>query len=57
MIQSDVWAHPPVEPPEHPDEARAREEAMGERRALSKCPVCGYHAFNGQECFDCGYRP
>jgi ribosomal protein L32 len=25
--------------------------------ALSKCPNCGYHAFNGEECFDCGYRP
>jgi hypothetical protein len=24
---------------------------------LSKCPVCGYFAFNGEECFDCGYRP
>jgi len=23
----------------------------------SKCPICGYHAFNGEECFDCGYRP
>jgi len=23
----------------------------------SKCPVCGFHAFNGEECFDCGYRP
>lgn len=23
----------------------------------SKCPVCGYYAFNGEECFDCGYRP
>lgn len=22
---------------------------------LSKCPVCGYWAFNGYECFDCGY--
>jgi hypothetical protein len=22
-----------------------------------KCPVCGYYGFNGQECFDCGYRP
>jgi hypothetical protein len=24
---------------------------------LSRCPVCGYWAFNGEECFDCGYRP
>lgn len=23
----------------------------------SKCPACGYYAFNGVECFDCGYRP
>jgi len=23
---------------------------------MSKCPRCGYHAFNGYECFDCGYR-
>ena len=23
----------------------------------SKCPVCGYWAFNGYECFDCGFRP
>jgi ribosomal protein L32 len=23
---------------------------------LSKCPVCGYYAFNGIECFDCGYK-
>jgi hypothetical protein len=22
----------------------------------SKCPRCGYHAFNGYECFDCGYQ-
>lgn len=22
---------------------------------LSKCPSCGYYAFNGQECYDCGY--
>jgi hypothetical protein len=22
----------------------------------SKCPRCGYHAFDGVECFDCGYR-
>ena len=21
----------------------------------SKCPCCGYHAFNGYECFDCGF--
>lgn len=24
---------------------------------LSQCPACGYWAFNGIECFDCGYRP
>ncbi len=24
--------------------------------ALSKCPACGYYAWNGIECFDCGYR-
>ena len=24
---------------------------------MSKCPCCGYWAFNGRECFDCGYRP
>jgi len=23
---------------------------------MSKCPVCGYYAYNGFECFDCGYR-
>lgn len=22
---------------------------------LSQCPRCGYYAFNGYECFDCGY--
>lgn len=22
----------------------------------TECPVCGYFAFNGYECFDCGYR-
>jgi len=22
----------------------------------NKCPACGYWAFNGYECFDCGYR-
>jgi hypothetical protein len=22
-----------------------------------RCPACGYWAFNGIECFDCGYRP
>lgn len=21
-----------------------------------RCPACGYYAFNGIECFDCGYR-
>ena len=25
-------------------------------KGLSRCPVCGYYAFNGVECFDCGYR-
>jgi hypothetical protein len=24
--------------------------------SYSKCPRCGYHAFDGVECFDCGYR-
>jgi hypothetical protein len=24
---------------------------------LDRCPSCGYHAFNGVECFDCGYKP
>lgn len=24
--------------------------------ALMRCPACGYWAFNGIECFDCGYR-
>jgi DNA-directed RNA polymerase subunit RPC12/RpoP len=23
---------------------------------LVRCPACGYWAFNGIECFDCGYR-
>ena len=23
---------------------------------LMQCPACGYYAFNGVECFDCGYR-
>lgn len=23
---------------------------------LSRCPSCGYYAFNGIECFDCGYH-
>jgi rRNA maturation protein Nop10 len=23
---------------------------------LYRCPACGYYAFNGIECFDCGYR-
>ena len=23
---------------------------------LGRCPACGYYAFNGEECFDCGYR-
>lgn len=25
-------------------------------RGLIQCPACGYWAFNGIECFDCGYR-
>jgi hypothetical protein len=25
--------------------------------SLMRCPACGYWAFNGIECFDCGYRP
>ena len=32
---------------------------MGEKevqRLYSRCPRCGYWAFNGYECFDCGYR-
>jgi hypothetical protein len=24
---------------------------------LSRCPRCGYWAFDGAECYDCGYRP
>ena len=24
--------------------------------SLLRCPACGYWAFNGIECFDCGYR-
>jgi hypothetical protein len=24
---------------------------------LSRCPRCGYWAFDGAECHDCGYRP
>ena len=23
---------------------------------LYKCPMCGYFAFDGAECFDCGFR-
>lgn len=23
---------------------------------LYQCPACGYYAFNGIECYDCGYR-
>lgn len=23
---------------------------------MSKCPVCGYWAWNGEECFDCHVR-
>jgi DNA-directed RNA polymerase subunit RPC12/RpoP len=26
------------------------------RLGLLRCPACGYYAFNGIECFDCGYR-
>jgi len=25
-------------------------------KGLWRCPACGYWAFNGIECFDCGYR-
>jgi hypothetical protein len=25
-------------------------------RAYSCCPICGYYAFDGLECLDCGYR-
>ena len=24
---------------------------------MSRCPACGYWAFDGIECHDCGYRP
>jgi ribosomal protein L32 len=24
---------------------------------MSKCPSCGYFAFDGEACFDCGWRP
>lgn len=23
---------------------------------LFRCPACGYFAFDGTECFDCGYH-
>jgi len=25
-------------------------------RTYGKCPRCGYFAFDGYECHDCGYR-
>ena len=25
------------------------------RQRNSKCPACGYWAYNGHECLDCGY--
>jgi hypothetical protein len=28
----------------------------GHEHKLSRCPRCGYYAYDGEECFDCGYR-
>jgi hypothetical protein len=25
-------------------------------KKLYRCPSCGYYAFNGQYCYDCGYE-
>jgi hypothetical protein len=25
-------------------------------KSLMRCPACGYYAFNGIVCYDCGYR-
>jgi ribosomal protein L32 len=33
------------------------EELAGQKKAgYSKCPRCGYWAFDGVQCWDCGYR-
>lgn len=26
------------------------------RSGYAKCPRCGYYAFDGEECHDCGYN-
>src|SRR5437016_5035196 len=40
--------------PEHEDEVHGYANAG--RSGLSRCPACGYWAFDGRECRDCGYR-
>jgi len=65
----NIPANPNINPTELQDHVLDRFEATAELPprlvlrpktpfgSLSRCPVCGYYAFNGEECFDCGYRP
>lgn len=43
MTQFSIHDSPPPEPPENPDEVRAREEAMADRLARDEevCGLCG----------------
>lgn len=31
-------------------------EIQNDYNRLSKCPNCGYYAFDGSECLDCGFK-
>ncbi len=41
---------------EQPRTNRTMKRTIGLIYRLSKCPSFGYYAFNGQECYDCGYE-
>lgn len=43
-------------PAVNPIRQRTHSTGISFRAGFSKCPCCGYYAFNGRECFDCGYR-
>lgn len=43
-------------PAVNPIRQRTHSTGISPHDGFSKCPCCGYYAFNGRECFDCGYR-
>ncbi len=49
-VQLAGLAHTPVG-----DVVDSEQFRRSPKLSYSQCPVCGYWAFNGVECFDCGY--